>query len=94
MFLVSENVVNEEAVRDIVAAHIALNTVGKSNVMKKGATGAEGDWFKILAGNDNNYSWLNTVGRNPDTFKDYEIISIETRDVREKTMAITLGKKA
>ncbi|CAG8956818.1 hypothetical protein HYFRA_00011207 [Hymenoscyphus fraxineus] len=92
--LVSENVINDEAKRDIDAAHTALKKAGQPNVMKKDATGEEGKWFKILAGNDNNFSYLNTVGRNPDTFKDYEIISIETRDVPIRTMAIELAKKA
>ncbi|CAG8981439.1 hypothetical protein HYALB_00013632 [Hymenoscyphus albidus] len=90
-FLISELITNDEAKRDIKAASAAMGKSGQANVLKKGAKGVEGDWFKILAGNDNNYSYLNTVGRNADTFGGYEVVSIQTLD-NPLTMAMELSK--
>ncbi|KAK8134189.1 hypothetical protein PG984_006201 [Apiospora sp. TS-2023a] len=78
VFLVSENVINDAAK---VIIPDALKAVGKGDatgpvVFKNGAAGKEGEQFKILAGLDNNYSYLNTVGRNPGFFKDYKLDSI------------------
>ncbi|CAG8956605.1 hypothetical protein HYFRA_00011916 [Hymenoscyphus fraxineus] len=90
-FLISESITNDEAKRDIKAASAAMRKSGQANVLRKGAKGVEGDWFKILAGNDNNYSYLNTVGRNADTFSGYEVVSIQTLD-SPLTMAMELSK--
>jgi len=70
-----------------------MKSEGKPLTLKKGAPGVEGEQFNIIAGTDNNYSYLNTVGRNPDTFKDYEVVSIETHDTNPFTMSMELGKK-
>lgn len=75
-------------------AHKAMGKEGQPLVLRKGASGVEGEQFNIIAGTDNNYSYLRTVGRNPDTFQDYEVVSIETRDTSPLTMSIELGKKA
>lgn len=92
--MVSENVINDEAKVAIPNAHKVMGKEGQPLVLRKGASGVEGEQFNIIAGTDNNYSYLNTVGRNPDTFKDYEVVSIETRDTSPLTMSIELGKKA
>ncbi|KAK7920878.1 hypothetical protein PG985_008900 [Apiospora marii] len=77
VFLVSENVINDAAK---VIIPDALKAVGKGDakgpVVFKNGDGEEGKQFKILAGLDNNYSYLNTVGRNPGFFKDYKLDSI------------------
>ncbi|KAK8077681.1 hypothetical protein PG996_003851 [Apiospora saccharicola] len=78
VFLVSENVINDAAK---VIIPDALKAVGKGDatgpvVFKNGAAGKEGEQFKVLAGLDNNYSYLNTAGRNPGFFKDYKLDSI------------------
>lgn len=86
--------INEEAKVAIPNAHKVMGKEGQALVLKKDASGIEGEQFNILAGTDNNYSYLNTVGRNPDTFKDYEVVSIETRDTTPLTMSIELSKKA
>ncbi|KAK8038965.1 hypothetical protein PG993_007376 [Apiospora rasikravindrae] len=76
VFLVSENVINDAAKVIIPDAMKAVKEEGHSHVFKNGAQGEEGKQFKILAGLDNNYSYLNTVGRNPGFFKDYKLSSI------------------
>ncbi|KAL1626477.1 hypothetical protein SLS56_006788 [Neofusicoccum ribis] len=79
VFLISENVANPEAKKAIVDAHTALGVKdGESHVWKMDATGVEGDHAKILAGTDNNYSYENMAGRNPDFFSKYTLVSIET----------------
>lgn len=77
VFLISENVINDAAK---VIIPDALKAVGKDGdkgpVVFKNGNNEEGKQFKILAGLDNNYSYLNTVGRNPGFFKDYKLDSI------------------
>ncbi|KAI9157915.1 hypothetical protein HJFPF1_05900 [Paramyrothecium foliicola] len=80
IFLVSDTVVNDAAMWAIPAAHAAINKSGQFAVFRKGAPGEEGKQFKILAGLDNNRSFLDSVGRNPDFFKDYDVISIRSHD--------------
>lgn len=69
-----------------------MGTTRRVNTLRNGAEGVEGEHFKILAGTDNNHSFLNTIGRNPRTFKDYEVASIKTIKF-PATMAIELRKK-
>jgi hypothetical protein len=79
LFLVSESVVNTAAKTAIPAAYKAMGKKETEVItFKNGAQGAEGEQFKILAGLDNNWSYLNTVGKNPEFFKDYKLVSITT----------------
>ncbi|RDL36633.1 uncharacterized protein BP5553_05985 [Venustampulla echinocandica] len=93
VFLISENVINNQAQKAITAAHKALGKTGQPCLLKKDAPGPEGEHFKIIAGTDNNYSYLNTVGRNPDFFKNYDVVSIETYE-NPPMMNMELSKKA
>jgi hypothetical protein len=75
-------------------AFSTLGSTGGSRVLKKDATGAEADHFRIIAGTDNNYSYINTVGRNPDFFKDYDLTEIEIWEGPDYKMNMNLVKKA
>ncbi|CAG8948929.1 hypothetical protein HYFRA_00002056 [Hymenoscyphus fraxineus] len=85
-FLISEDIENHETRRDILAARSAMgvnegesSAVRDATVLRKDAPGVEDEMFKLLCGNDNNYSWLNTVGRNPRMFGNYDIVSMTVR---------------
>ena len=92
VFLISENVINDQAQKALPEAHAALGKNGQPLTLRKDAEGVEGEQFKIIAGLDNNYAYLNTVGRNPDFFGDYELVSIETFET-PPTMNMELSKK-
>lgn len=92
--MISENVANEDAQKAITEAISVLGKTGGSKVLRRDATGAEADHFKIIAGTDNNYSYLNTAGRNPDFFKDYDLTEIEIWEGPEYKMNMNLVKKA
>lgn len=92
VFLISENVINNQAKKGITEAHRALSKIGQPCLLRKDAPGPEGDYFKIIAGTDNNFAYLNTAGRNPDLFKDYEVVSIETYE-NPHMMNMELSKK-
>ncbi|KAF9700819.1 hypothetical protein EKO04_001234 [Ascochyta lentis] len=94
VFLVSENVANEDAQKAINEALSVLGNTGGSKVLRKEATGAEADHFRIIAGTDDNYSYINTAGRNPDFFKDYDLTEIEIWEGPEYKMSISLVKRA
>ena len=64
-----------------------------SKVLRKDATGAEADHFRIIAGTDNNLSYLNTAGRNPDFFKDFDLTEIEIWGPKDYAMNMHLVKK-
>ncbi|KAK8086754.1 hypothetical protein PG994_001728 [Apiospora phragmitis] len=92
VFLVSENVINDEAKVIIPDALSAVGEKGQSHVFKNGAQGEEGAQFKILAGLDNNYSYLNTVGRNPAFFEGYKLTSIKVVWGDSKAMSMEFDK--
>ncbi|CAG8958262.1 hypothetical protein HYFRA_00000617 [Hymenoscyphus fraxineus] len=79
-FLVCDNVINQEA-------HVALDTacakMGKARndkfTLRADAPGVEGEMFKLVVGTDPTYSWLHTIGRNPEIFGGYRINSLEVR---------------
>ncbi|CAG8983554.1 hypothetical protein HYALB_00004355 [Hymenoscyphus albidus] len=79
-FFISEAITNRQTGRDIDTAIQTMETiVGEKlwHVLKKDGPGVEGEMFKLLCGNDNNYSFLNTIGRNAQTFRGYDVTSME-----------------
>ncbi|KAK8133640.1 hypothetical protein PG984_005652 [Apiospora sp. TS-2023a] len=94
LFLVSESIQNEAAKTAIPRAYEAMGKKDNQNevlTFRNGAPGAEGEQFKILAGLDNNWSFLNTVGKNPDFFKDYKLVSLTTNG-DPRTMSLDFDK--
>lgn len=91
IFLISDRVKNKEGEGIIPNLHKNFGVEG-SAVWNKDATGREGEVFKVLAGLDTNYSYLNTVGRNPEFFQDYDLISITTYE-KPLRMNMELSKK-
>ncbi|CAG8980705.1 hypothetical protein HYALB_00007197 [Hymenoscyphus albidus] len=79
-FLVSDAITNTETRRDIKTVEKRMKTKwSEETVLHPNAPGIEGEMYNLIAGNDNSYSWLNTIGRNPATFGDYKIDTIITR---------------
>ncbi|KAK7977232.1 hypothetical protein PG988_004722 [Apiospora saccharicola] len=94
LFLVSESIQNEAAKTAIPRAYEAMGKKNNQNevlTFRNGAPGAEGEQFKILAGLDNNWSFLNTVGKNPDFFKGYKLVSLTTNG-DPRTMSLDFDK--
>ncbi|CAG8983453.1 hypothetical protein HYALB_00000622 [Hymenoscyphus albidus] len=93
-FLVSDTVTNQETQRDLFAVEAAMQEDWELDYsfVRPNAPGIEGEMCNLIAGSDNNYSWLNTVGRNPQTFGDYKVDRIMTRP-RPYSMVIELVKK-
>ncbi|CAG8956787.1 hypothetical protein HYFRA_00011176 [Hymenoscyphus fraxineus] len=94
-FFVSEAITNSETGRDIETAVQTMEaSVGKKlwHVLKKDGPGEEGELFKLLCGNDNNYSFLNTIGRNAETFRGYDVTSMEIGDM-DVTMILEITKR-
>ncbi|CAG8958053.1 hypothetical protein HYFRA_00000397 [Hymenoscyphus fraxineus] len=93
-FLVSDTVTNQETRRDLFSVEAAMQQDWEVDYsfVRPNAPGIEGEMCNLISGNDNNYSWLNTVGRNPQTFGDYKVDRIMTR-TRPYSMVIELVKK-
>lgn len=90
MILTSDIVENEVAKRIIPILH---KKRGPRVEWRMNGEGNEGDQFKLLAGVDNNFSYLNTVGYNPESFKDYDLVSITTFTEPKIRMYVELSKK-
>ncbi|KAK8129986.1 hypothetical protein PG999_002366 [Apiospora kogelbergensis] len=88
VFLVSENVINTAAQKMIPEA---LKKFPKG-VFRNGAAGEEGKQFKILAGLDNNFSYLSMASKNPDFFKHYKLSSITVIDGGNPAMNMEFDK--
>ncbi|CAG8951609.1 hypothetical protein HYFRA_00005409 [Hymenoscyphus fraxineus] len=80
-FLVLDTVENPDAKRvlEVVAISLRHNVVDPDIVLRADAAGVEGEMFTLVAGTDPVYLWLNTIGRNPDTFGRYKISSFKIR---------------
>lgn len=77
------------AIGDVFASGLPRTSQG-SIILRRGVGGPEGQLYTRLSGTDNNYSYMNTVGRNDD-FKDYDPESIEVWEDKE-LMTLTMNK--
>ncbi|CAG8975880.1 hypothetical protein HYALB_00006495 [Hymenoscyphus albidus] len=75
-----ENPDTQRAMEKAVAALPVVNPVDPDTTLRANAGGVEGEMFALLAGTDPVYLWLNTIGRNPDTFGRYKISSFKIRE--------------
>jgi hypothetical protein len=94
--LVSDTIFNDATISAIQSALKAVGKEGQPAFLRKGAAGPEGDQFRILAGTDNNYSYLDTAGHNPEFLRDYDVISIKIVAFDSKTNiqpAMSMGFK-
>ena len=92
--MVSENIANRDSQRTITEAFEGMGRTGRGRALvRRDSIGNERRHFEELMGTDNGASYMQTVGRNSDHYRDYDLDDITIIEGPEYGMIQNFGRR-